>query len=181
MVSTALIKVGDLSFVPFISHSQILKRISEIGTLINLEYEDKNPIFVPILNGAFMFASDLLKEICVPCEVSFVKVSSYHGAESSGDVKEIFGIQTDIKGRHVILVEDIIDTGLTMEKLVEMFNKYKPASLSIAALFVKPESVKVELNITWCGFEIENKFIVGYGLDYNAQGRNLRDVYQLAS
>jgi len=180
MVSTSSVQVRDLSFVPFIGHSVILARIRELGAEINKKYDGLTPVFVPVLNGAFMFASDLLKEVCVPSEVSFVKVSSYFGATSSGDVKEILGLQSDIKGRHVIVVEDIIDTGLTMSKLLETFKAHGPASIAVAALFVKPESLKVEVQIDYIGFNIENKFIVGYGLDYKSQGRNYPDVYQLA-
>jgi hypoxanthine phosphoribosyltransferase len=180
MVLAPVIEVLDLTFVPFISHSQIQLRVREIGTAINQSFEDKVPVFIPILNGGFMFAADLLKEICIPCEVSFVKVASYQGESTGGEVKEVLGLNTDIKGRHIILVEDIVDTGLTMEKLVTIFMRMEPASLSIATLFIKPKAVKVELPITYKGFEIENKFIVGYGLDYNGQGRNFRDVYQKA-
>jgi len=180
MVSTSSVQVRDLSFVPFTGHSAILARIKELGAEINQKYDGLTPVFVPVLNGAFMFASDLLKEVNVPSEVSFVKVSSYFGATSSGDVKEILGLQSDIKGRHVIVVEDIIDTGLTMSKLLETFRSHEPASIAVAALFVKPESLKVEVQIDYIGFNIENKFIVGYGLDYKSQGRNYPDVYQLA-
>jgi len=180
MVLAPAIEVLDLTFVPFIDHSQIQERVREIATLINHDFEHKVPVFIPILNGAFMFAADLLKEICIPCEVSFVKVASYHGENTSGTVKEVLGLQVDIKGRHIILVEDIVDTGLTMNQLVQSILKLEPASLSIATLFLKPESLQVELPLTYKGFEIENKFIVGYGLDYNERGRNFRDVYQKA-
>jgi len=180
MVLAPTLEVLDLTFVPFMDHSTIQKRVIEIGTSINEDFENKIPIFIPILNGAFMFAADLLKEICIPCEVSFVKVASYHGENTTGKVHEVLGLQTEIRGRHIILVEDIVDTGLTMNQLVKAFLKLEPASLSIATLFVKPEALQVELPLTYKGFEIENKFIVGYGLDYNGQGRNFRDVYQKA-
>jgi hypoxanthine phosphoribosyltransferase len=178
MVLSEEILVGDLSFTPFIRHKEIQTRIAELGLQINTDFEEKVPIFIPVLNGAFMFAADLLKQICIPCEVSFVKVTSYHGTNSSGEVEEILGLQADIKGRHVILVEDIVDTGLTMAQLIKTFLSYQPASLSVATLFVKPDSLKVELPLQYKGFEIENKFIVGYGLDYNGLGRNYPDVYQ---
>lgn len=181
MVSTASIQVLDLKFHLFIEHSAIQERIREIGEEINRRFENKNPVFIPILNGAFMFAADLLKEICIPCELSFIKVASYHGATSSGDVKELLGLQTDIRGRHVVIIEDIIDSGLTMSKLLETIKAQNPESVSVATLFVKPDSLQVELDIDYTGFEIENKFIVGYGLDYNGQGRNFRDVYQLSA
>jgi hypoxanthine phosphoribosyltransferase len=180
MVSTAPIQIADLSFVPFIDHSQILERVKELGNQITQDYHNKKPVFIPILNGSFMFAADLMKEVDLPCEVSFVKVASYHGARSTGDVKEILGLQTDVKGRHVVIVEDIVDTGITMSKLLKTLWEKEPASVQVAALFIKPESLQVEIDIAYKGFEIANKFIVGYGLDYNGEGRNFPDVYQLA-
>lgn len=180
MVSESLVKIGNLEFVPFIDHSTILERIAVIGAQISHEFEGKDPLFVPILNGAFMFAADLMKEVSIPCEVSFVKVASYQNETSTGEVKEILGIQADIKGRHVILVEDIIDTGLTMSHLVRSLKEFEPASLTVATLFVKPESLVTPVAIGYSGFEIPNKFIVGYGLDYQGKGRNYRDVYQKA-
>lgn len=180
MVSEHLIQVHDLAFVPFIGHQRIQERIQELAARINADYAGKTPLFVPILNGAFMFASDLLKEITMPCEVSFIKVASYHGTESTGEIKEVLGLQADIAGRHIILVEDIVDSGLTMDKIVAQLKLRQPASITIAALFLKPESVQVQLPIGYTGFEIENKFIVGYGLDYNGLGRNYADVYQKA-
>lgn len=180
MVSEPTVKVGGLEFVTFIDQEAISSRVATLGKQITADFEDKKPLFIPILNGAFMFAADLLKEVNLPCEVSFVKVSSYAGASTSGDVKEVLGLQTSIEGRHVILVEDIVDTGLTMQKIVESFTAMRPASLTIATLFLKPEALKVTLPIGYTGFSIENKFIIGYGLDYNGLGRNYRDVYQKA-
>ncbi len=174
------IKIGDLEFIPYLSHSQIKERIRGIAAQINIDFAGVQPIFVPILNGAFMFAADLMKEITIPCEVSFVKLASYHGIQSSGEIEEVLGLQADITGRHVILVEDIVDTGLTMTQLHKTFQQFRPAGISIATLFVKPESLKVPLQLDYTGFEIPNKFIVGYGLDYNGLGRNSRDIYQKA-
>lgn len=181
MVSGQTIKVHDLSFSPFISREEIAQKVKELAARLDADFEGKTPLFLPILNGAFMFAADLFKEIRIPCEVSFVKVASYHGTESSGSVKEVLGLQTDIKGRHIVLVEDIVDTGLTMSQLLKRFHEMEPASISIAALFLKPTSLKVPIEIQYLGFEIENRFILGYGLDYKGQGRNLPDVYQLAT
>jgi hypoxanthine phosphoribosyltransferase len=178
MVSEHVLHIHDLDFVPFLDHQQILKRVAELATQINHDYENKNPVFIPILNGSFMFASDLLKEICIPCEISFVKLGSYLGLKSSGEIKEIIGLQCDIKNRHVIIVEDIVDTGATMSKVIETFKVKSPASLTIASMFAKPKALEEKLPISYLGFEIENKFIVGYGLDYNQLGRNYRDVYQ---
>jgi hypoxanthine phosphoribosyltransferase len=180
MDSGPLLQISDLSFVPFISHGLIKERIRAMGTELNARYEGKTPLFVPVLNGAFMFAADLMKEICIPCEVSFVKLASYEGIRSTGDIEEVMGLNADIRDRHVVLLEDIVDTGLTIQRLMATFQAFMPASLEVAALFVKPESVKVPLDIAFRGFDIENKFIVGYGLDYNGLGRNYRDVYQLA-
>jgi hypoxanthine phosphoribosyltransferase len=173
-------KVGDLNFVLFLGHDQILEKIQEIANQINTDFENDTPLFVPILNGAFMFAADLLKEVSISCEVSFVKVASYHGTESTGEIEEVLGLQADIRGRHIILVEDIVDTGLTMSQLMRTFEVYQPASISVATLFVKPDSLQVKLPLRYVGFEIPNKFIVGYGLDYNGLGRNCRDVFQKA-
>jgi hypoxanthine phosphoribosyltransferase len=173
-------KIGDLNFVPFLSSGQIQDRIRQIAAEINTDFEDDTPIFVPILNGAFMFAADLMKEITSPCEVSFVKLASYHGTRSTGEIEEILGLQSDIRGRQVILVEDIVDTGLTMDRLLKTFREFQPAGISVATLFVKPEALQVSLPLRYKGFEIPNKFIVGYGLDYNGLGRNSRDIYQKA-
>ena len=180
MVTETLVKIGNLAFVPFIDHTTIQERIAVIGAQISHDYEDKDPLFVPILNGAFMFAADLMKEISIPCELSFVKVASYLHEHSTGEVEDLIGIQADIKGRHVVLVEDIVDTGLTMSHLVRKLTAHQPASLAIATLFVKPESLMTQVSIKYTGFEIPNKFIVGYGLDYQGKGRNYRDVYQKA-
>lgn len=180
MVSTHGLQLAGLSFVPFITHDRIQERIRDMGTELNARYEGKTPLFVPVLNGAFMFAADLMKEICIPCEVSFVKVASYEGLSSTGEIEEVLGLQADIRDRHVVLVEDIVDTGITIQRLMATLRPSMPASLEVASLFVKPESVKVPLDIAFRGFDIENKFIVGYGLDYKGLGRNYRDVYQLA-
>jgi len=178
MVSEHTLRIHDLEFVPFIGHIQLLQRIKELGTAINNAFQDLDPVFIPILNGAFMFASDLLKEVCIPCEVSFVKVASYSGEASGGEVKQLLGLQQNLTGRHIILVEDIIDTGLTMQSLLKQLEAEKPASITVCTLFVKPEAIRVPIQIDYAGFEIANKFIVGYGLDYNGKGRNYPDVYQ---
>jgi hypoxanthine phosphoribosyltransferase len=172
------INVHDLSFVPFIKHQEIVDRVKQLANQINLDYQDKNPIFVPILNGAFIFAADLIKEINIPCEVSFVKVSSYLGTQSSGEVDEVIGLDDDIRGRHLIIVEDIVDTGITMGALTKLLKNFNPESITICSLFTKPDSIENKIDIQYTGFEIEDKFILGYGLDYDQQGRNLKDVYQ---
>jgi hypoxanthine phosphoribosyltransferase len=180
MVPTESIQIADLHFVPFLESAQIGERIKTLAGILSQDLEGKDPILIPVLNGAFMFAADLMKAISIPCEVSFVKVASYHkGTQSSGAIHDVLGLGTDIRRRHVVLVEDIVDTGLTMEYLIQTFMAFEPASLRIAALFLKPDSLQKPIKVDYLGFEIENKFIVGYGLDYKGLGRNYKDVYQL--
>ena len=140
---------------------------------------DKNPLFLAVLNGSFMYASDLMKFINIPCEISFVKVASYAGTESSGKVTEVIGLSEDITGREIVIVEDIVDTGHTMERMVEILKKKNPANIHISTLLLKPGKLQVPLDIEYAAMEIPNDFIVGYGLDYDQQGRNLRDIYTL--
>ena len=140
---------------------------------------DKNPLFLAGLNGSFMYASDLMKFINIPCEISFVKVASYAGTESSGKVTEVIGLSEDITGREIVIVEDIVDTGHTMERMVEILKKKNPANIHISTLLLKPGKLQVPLDIEYAAMEIPNDFIVGYGLDYDQQGRNLRDIYTL--
>lgn len=146
---------------------------------IQVRFKHKNPLFIVVLNGAFMFASDLIKAANIPCEIAFIRVASYRGMESSGDLKELLGLQEELNNRHVIVVEDIVDSGHTMARLLEDFRVEQPASLSVAALLVKPEQMKTQINIEYTGFEISELFVVGYGLDYDGQGRYLKDIYQL--
>ncbi len=140
---------------------------------------DKNPLFLAVLNGSFMYASDLMKFINIPCEISFVKVASYAGTESSGKVTEVIGLNEDITGREIVIVEDIVDTGHTMERMLEILKKKNPANIHISTLLLKPGKLQVPLDIEYAAMEIPNDFIVGYGLDYDQQGRNLRDIYTL--
>ncbi len=173
------ITVYDKTFQPFISESEIQIAVSKIGERIAQDYAGKNPLFIGVLNGAFMFCSDLMKSVDIPCEVTFVRLSSYDGMTSSGEVRSIVSLQEDIAGRNVILVEDIVDTGLTMQKAMDSLGELKPSSLEIASLLVKPDCLQCELDIKYKGFEIPEKFVVGYGLDYDGLGRNLKDIYQL--
>lgn len=140
---------------------------------------DKTPLFLAVLNGSFMYASDLMKFINIPCEISFVKVASYAGTESSGKVTEVIGLNEDITGREIVIVEDIVDTGHTMERMLEILKKKNPANIHISTLLLKPGKLQVPLDIEYAAMEIPNDFIVGYGLDYDQQGRNLRDIYTL--
>lgn len=180
MKTEAILQVEDKSFELFIPFSRIQARITEMGTQLNRDYEKLNPVFVPVLNGSFMFASDLIREICIPCQVSFVKTASYEGTQSSGKVNQLIGLEQDVKGRHVILLEDIVDTGNTLAALLPELQKLQPASIQVAALFFKPEAFRENYELKYTGFEIPDKFIVGYGLDYKGYGRNYRDVYCLS-
>ena len=173
------VKIKDKTFKTFISEQEIKDRIKEVATRINKDMEGKNPLFLAVLNGAFMFAADLMREITIPCEISFVKLSSSQGVLSTGNVHEILGINEDLNGRRVIIVEDIIDTGLTMKQMMRTLSTRTPASIDLCALFVKPDNMQEQLDIKYPCFSIPNDFIVGYGLDYDQQGRNLPEIYSL--
>lgn len=169
----------DKTFEPFINRSAIEHQIVAMGQDISNEYKNKFPLFVVVLNGAFMFAAELMKNISVPCEITFVRVASYDKDQSSGQLREILGLKESIANRHVIIVEDIVDTGLTMSELLFQLSVQKPESIQVATLLFKPSALKTPLNIKYVGFEIENRFVVGYGLDYDEQGRNLDAIYVL--
>lgn len=160
-----------------IPNSELVKTIERLALEITKDMKGKQPLFVCILNGSFIFAADLLKEIKLPCEVSFVKMQSYQGTDTSGVVKELIGFGEEIKGRDVIILEDIVDSGNTMEKVVKRLHETEVKSLKIATLFYKPEAYKKDIPLTYVGLEIPNDFIVGYGLDYDGLGRNLKDIY----
>ena len=171
------IRIKDKQFKTFITEEQILKEVARVGEEINRDLADANPLFVSVLNGSFMFTADLMKHVSVPCEISFVKLASYAGTSSTGKVKELVGLNDDITGRTIVIVEDIIDTGLTMERLIETLKARNPKEIRIATLLVKPDKLKVDLNINYIAMSIPNDFIVGYGLDYDGFGRNYRDIY----
>lgn len=175
------IKIADLEFEPLISADAIQSRTQEIAAELNSQYQNQTPVFVGVLNGCFMFMTDLLKEINVPCEVAFTKLSSYHGGiTSTRRIRDDLDLIVDITGRHVVLVEDIVDTGNTLDYLVAKLRQRKPASVTVCALLLKPETLEYEIKeLKYVGFEIEKKFVVGYGLDYKELGRNLKDIYQL--
>jgi len=173
------IRVGDKTFSLFISESEILKGIENIAESIRQDLKEKDPLFVCVLNGAFMFASDLIKQLDFPCEVCFIRLKSYEGTKTEGKVKEIYGLIEDIENRHVVILEDIIDTGYTMHGLIEKLNKKNPASLRIATLLFKPEALHLAVKPDYVAMEIPNDFIVGYGLDYKGHGRNLRNIYKI--
>lgn len=173
------IKVHDKYFVPWLTEQIITERVKDIAVDISNEYAGKKPLFIGILNGAFMFASDLLKHVTIDAEISFIKLASYKGMKSSGQVVTAIGLDVDITNRHVIVVEDIIDTGKTLHQFLPQLINQQPASLKIAVLLHKPEATKHHVDIDYCCFSIPNKFVVGYGLDYNGLGRNLPAIYQL--
>lgn len=171
------IKILDKTFKTFIPESEIQKRVAAVAEKINHDMAGKNPLLLAVLNGSFIFAADLIRYLTIPCEISFVKLASYQGATSTGKIKEIIGINENLENRDVIIVEDIVDTGNTMKRMLETLGTRNPRSLHICTLLVKPGKLQVPLNIEYCAMEIPNDFIVGYGLDYDQQGRNLRDIY----
>ena len=174
-----LVKLGDRSFRLYKSENEILSYVKNVAHQINSDYFGRRPLIVPVLNGSFMFAADLLKELKLDCELSFVKVVSYTGTASNGQATTLIGLNQNIEGRHVSLVEDIVDTGHTLSKILPLLLQQNPASLKVASLLYKPQALKVKVTIDYVGVEIPNDFIVGYGLDYNGLGRNLRDIYQV--
>ena len=173
------VKIHDREFVKSISREEIAVRVSAVADRINKDYAGKRPLLLGVLNGCFMFVSDLMKSLEIECEISFVKLSSYQGSETTGTVTQVIGLSESIEGRDVIIVEDIVDTGLTMHKMLELLSESKPASLEIASLFVKPARLRVPVDVKYSAFEIPDRFIVGYGLDYDGLGRNLPDVYDV--
>ncbi|WP_373512955.1 hypoxanthine phosphoribosyltransferase [Persicitalea sp.] len=175
-----MITIKDKTFVPFLEPAKLEKRIIELADQLDKNYQDKNPLFIVVLKGAFLFAAELFKHIQIPCEVTFVRLSSYQNMESSGRVKQIIGLEEDVQDRHVVIVEDIVDTGLTMAQLTAQLSQKGAASVEIATLLHKPDALREDVNIRYLGFEIENRFVVGFGLDYEEQGRNLAGVFVLS-
>ena len=175
--SMDLLTVKDKQFALSLSEERIRQRVAETAAQISEELSGKNPIFLAVLNGSFVFAADIMRGITTPCEVNFVRFSSYDGMNSTGTVKELLGLNQSLKGRTVVVVEDIIDSGLTMQELLVYLQKFEPAELKVASLLVKPGNLQVKLNVDYTCFEIPNDFIVGYGLDYDGYGRNLPAIY----
>lgn len=173
------ISVHQKEFELFLEEDAIAKRIRLLAIQLNVDYENRNPIFIGVLNGSFLFMADLVKEIDLPCETEFIKVASYHGTSSTGAIKDAFGMPQNLKDRDVIIVEDIIDTGLTMKYILSKIYEQEPASVTVCTLLFKPEALKEEIpELTYVGFEIPNEFVVGYGLDYDGLGRNLNHIYR---
>jgi hypoxanthine phosphoribosyltransferase len=175
------IQVGDKSFKPLFSYQLIRERIAEMALQLNADYADKMPVFIGVLSGSFMFLADLMKEVDIPAEVSFIKVASYQGEHSSGNISEQLGFTGDLSSRDVVLVEDIVDTGHTLHFLLEKLNTMRPKSVKVCSLLFKPNACQYQFDeLKYVGFEIPNDFVVGYGLDYDGLGRNLKDIYRLA-
>ena len=173
------IQILDKVFVPYISEEEIQACLKIVASEMMRDLEGENPVFIGVLNGSFMVLSDLMKYYKNPCEISFVKMASYEGTQSTNEVKQLIGLDVDVTDKTVVIVEDIVDTGNTIEVLGQLFNRYKIKGLRIATLFHKPEAYKKEIKLDYIGFNIPDKFIVGYGLDYDKQGRNLPAIYQI--
>jgi len=174
-----MIKIKDKYFEDYISEDRILERVGELAEQINTENRDKDLLFISILNGSFMFAADLFRLVDQPARISFLKLSSYEGAESSGRVRKLIGLNEDLKGVTVIVVEDIVDTGRTLNGIIDDLKQKGSQEIKVASLLFKPEAYQGKHKIDYKGFEIPNDFVVGYGLDYDGFGRNLRSVYKI--
>lgn len=173
-----MIKIEDLDFELFIPEDKLLIRVKELAKAINADYNGKNPILLAVLNGSFMFMSDICKEISLAADVSFIKLASYSGTKSTGTITPLLGLSKSLKGRDVVIIEDIVDTGKSMAYLLDLIKRENPKSVEIASLLVKPEALKENVTIKYRGFDIPDLFVVGYGLDYCGKGRNLRHLYQ---
>jgi hypoxanthine phosphoribosyltransferase len=173
------IKLHDKTFDTYLSEKEIQEKVKKIADELNRDYKDRHPLFIAILNGSFMFAADLFKYLTIDAEICFIKLASYSGMKSSGKVITAIGLDQDLFGREVVIVEDIVDTGKTLNEFLPKLHHQQPKSLKIAALLHKPEATLFPLNIDYLGFSIPNKFVVGYGLDYDGLGRNLKEIFQL--
>jgi len=171
------IKILDKEFKPYLSAAEIQTKISVIASKLNKQLDGKDPLFMGILNGSFMFASDLYKQITVPSQITFLKLASYQGTGSTGKVKRLIGINEDIKDKTVVIIEDIVDTGVTLDSIIKQLRGYEPKEIIVVTLMFKPEAYTKEFKVDYFAFDIPNDFIVGYGLDYDGYGRNLADIY----
>ena len=175
----SIVKIKDKTFQTSITEDVIKARVKEVAQQISKDMAGKTPLFLGVLNGSFIFAADLMREMTIPCEISFVKLASYQGITSTGKVHEVLGINENLTGRDIVIVEDIVDTGRTMKQMVESLGTRNPASVHICTLFVKPDKMEEPLDIEYAAFSIPNDFILGYGLDYDQQGRGLKEIYTL--
>ncbi len=173
-----MLTIHDKQFIPYISADTIQARVRELAQEITKNYSHKTPLLIGILNGSFIFAADLMKNLDFPCEISFVKLQSYAGTESTGNVQTLISLGANIENRHIIIIEDIIDTGRTLSGFVKEVAAQNPATIAIATLLLKPEALQIPIVADFCGFEIPNKFVIGYGLDYDGLGRNYPAIYQ---
>jgi len=171
-----MIEVLDLRFKEYISEERIQERVKAIASELNLKYAGKDPLFLGILNGSFMFIADIFKHVNIPCEVSFLKINSYLNTSSTEKIKELIGLNQSLEGRHVVILEDIVDTGRTLDYILRTIAERNPASVEVATLLHKPSAMVVPVQIDYVGFEIENQFVLGYGLDYNGYGRNHNSI-----
>jgi hypoxanthine phosphoribosyltransferase len=174
-----VIKVHDKYFVPYLSEPVITAKVKDLAAKLNAEYQDKKPLFIAILNGSFMFAAALFKELTIDAEICFIKLASYKGSKSTGNVVTAIGLDADVFGRDIIIIEDILDTGKTLHEFLPQLVNQQPASIKIALLLHKKEATKYPVNVDYLCFEIPDKFVVGFGLDYDGLGRNLKAIYQL--
>ncbi len=172
-------RVHDKTFEPYLSEGEIAEKIRVVAGRINKDYKDKRPLFIAILNGSFMFASDLFKEISIEAEICFIKLASYKGTKSSGHVITAIGLDIDLIGRHVVILEDIVDTGKTLSEFLPQLEHQQPASLKIAALLHKPDATVYPITVDYLGFSVPDEFLLGYGLDYDGLGRNIPSIYKL--
>lgn len=173
------IQVHDKHFVPYLSAREIDEKVKELAAEISKDYKEKRPLIIAVLNGSFLFAADLFRNLSIEAEISFIKLASYKGTTSSGNVITAIGLEESLHDRHIILLEDIIDTGKTLHEFIPQLEHQGPASIKIAALLTKPEALKYPIHADYAGFAIPNKFVVGYGLDYDGLGRNIPEIYQL--
>ncbi|NOT74672.1 MAG: hypoxanthine phosphoribosyltransferase [Cyclobacteriaceae bacterium] len=171
-------KIKDLEFKKFISSDKIEKKVASLARQINKDYKDRSPVFLPVLNGSFMFTSDLMKEITLSCRISFVKISSYAGTNSTGQLKTLIGHDESLFGLDILIIEDIVDTGLTLQKIMEDLKERGAKSVEAISLFRKKSARDKNIEVKYVGFELEEEFILGYGLDYDGLGRNYQDIYQ---
>lgn len=169
-------KIKGIEFIEFIGEKEIEKKIQDLASAINQHYEDKTPVFLPVLNGSFMFAADLLKQITIPCRISFVKVCSYDGLSSTGQLKTLIGLEESLFKQDVIIVEDIVDTGLTLQKIVDELKALGTRSVEVISLLRKKPAREKGIYVRFTGFEIDDEFVLGYGLDYDGLGRNQRNL-----
>lgn len=174
-----IVQIKDKKFRISYPYERLLERIQQLAQVLSKDLADANPVFLCVLNGSFMFAADLLKNLTMPAEVQFVKLASYQGTASTGQVRTLMGLNTDLKGRMVVVIEDIVETGLTLKALLDMLAEQLPAEVRICTLMAKPQKLQVPLTLNYVAFELPNDFIVGYGLDYDGYGRNLPHIYTL--